>query len=376
MDGIRPAAVGFASRIAVGPTSASAASTTLRFSDSVPTELTITVTHAAAALVPVCVFLGSLVLLDSYKLVRPRWVGYALLAGVGAALLSYLIQTQIIRSASGDFTTVSRYVAPVVEETAKAAFILVLIRIHRVGFQVDAAILGFAVGTGFALTENIYYLSNHSDMSLFTWLLRGLGTAMMHGGTTCLFAIISKTLHDRANTMSTSYVAFVPGLATAIILHSAFNHFILPPLAMTALIVGIFPVLIVAVFHQSERITRRWLGSGFDTDQEVLAALTFGDIRDDPVGRYLQDLRAHFAGEVVADMLCLIRLKAELAIKAKGILMMREAGYRAAPGAEVQAVLDEITYLTKHIGPTGMLALAPFLNDASRESWQMHLLET
>ena len=40
----------------------------------------------------------------------------------------------------------------------KALIVVVLIRTHRIGFLVDAAILGFAVGTGFALVENLYYL--------------------------------------------------------------------------------------------------------------------------------------------------------------------------------------------------------------------------
>lgn len=360
-----------------------------------PPELAITIPHAAAALVPVCLFLGSLVLLDSYKLVSPRWVGYALLAGVAAALVSFLIQTNVVSELGIPFQTLSRYVAPAVEEIAKAALLILLIRSHRVGFQVDAAILGFAIGTGFALTENVYYLTTHSGMGLFTWLLRGLGTAMMHGGTTCLFGIIAKTFYDRAElkararstagTLETNgaqaapipaILTFLPGLIAAYVLHSAFNHFLLPPLAMTALIVGSFPLLIVGVFQQSERATRNWLGSGFDTDQAVLEALTFGNVADDPIGRYLQELRAHFSGEIVADMLCLLRLRAELAVKAKGILMMREAGYRPEPGPAVQATLEEINYLEKSIGPTGMLALAPFLDASARENWQMHLLKT
>ena len=48
-----------------------------------------------------------------------------------------------------------------------------------------------------------------------------------------------------------------------------------------------------------------------------------------------EKLRAHFAGDAIADMLCLLRLRAELAVNARGLLMMREAGFRAAPGPEV-----------------------------------------
>ena len=68
---------------------------------------------------------------------------------------------------------------------------------RRVGFLVDAAVLGFAVGAGFALVENVVYLRAITDAPLGLWLVRGLGTAVMHGGTTAMFAMLARTLVDR-----------------------------------------------------------------------------------------------------------------------------------------------------------------------------------
>src|SRR5256885_8503991 len=56
------------------------------------------------------------------------------------------------------------------------------LRSAHVGFLVDAAILGFAVGTGFAVVENVYYASVMRDLELGLWLVRGLGTAVMEIG--------------------------------------------------------------------------------------------------------------------------------------------------------------------------------------------------
>ena len=58
--------------------------------------------------------------------------------------------------------------------------------------------------------------------------------------------------------------------------------------------------------------------------------------------------------------------------KAEHELLRRE--HRVAPGPEVEATLAELDYLEKNIGPTGMLALSPFLSASARESWQVHLL--
>ncbi len=75
-----------------------------------------------------------------------------------------------------------------IEELLKAAVIVVLMRTHRIGFPVDAAICGFAVGTGFAVVENLYFLHAMPDAGMGTWIVRGFGTAFMHGGVTAIFA--------------------------------------------------------------------------------------------------------------------------------------------------------------------------------------------
>ena len=81
--------------------------------------------------------------------------------------------------------------APVSEEFFKILFVVYLIQSKKVGFAVDSAILGFAVGAGFAIIENIYYLSVLTDTGLLTWFVRGFGTAVMHGGTTAIAAVVA-----------------------------------------------------------------------------------------------------------------------------------------------------------------------------------------
>ncbi|MEO5817501.1 MAG: hypothetical protein ABIT20_19685, partial [Gemmatimonadaceae bacterium] len=113
----------------------------------------------------------------------------------------------------------------------------------------------------------------------------------------------------------------------------------------------------------------------FDTDQELLLAMRTGHMSETPVGKYLATVRSRFSPEVIVDMMCLLRLRAELGIRAKGILMMREAGFDAAPpGAAVGDTFLELRYLEKSIGRTGMLALQPFIHTSTRDLWQLNLL--
>lgn len=321
---------------------------------------------ACIGVLPVLAFLAALLALDSYKLVRGRAVATALTAGAAAAAASLWIHglTNIPTPMA------VHYAAPVVEETAKAAFVVFLIRSHRVGFLVDGAILGFAIGSGFAAFENLFYLHTRPDAGLLVWLIRGFGTAVMHGGSTAVFAILAKVVWDRYRTLP----AFLPGWIAAAAIHAAFNHFVLPPIPMAAVTFVALTGLLLAAFHRSERATRRWLGRGFDADQRLLEQLSLRHLEDDRIGRYLQELAARFPRDVVADMLCLLRLRAELSVKAKGMLLMRRAGFNPEPPRDLKATLDEIDHLRTRIGPTGLLALGPVLRPEHRELWEHQLL--
>jgi len=328
---------------------------------------------AAVSLLPVLVFLGLLVLIDSYKLVSLRAILLSVLAGVLAAALGYAINVTLQPALGLDFGRYSRYVAPVVEETLKAAFVVYLLQQHKVGFVVDAAIHGFGIGAGFALLENLIYLSTHPGAAPWTWVVRGFGTAIMHGGTTAILAMVSRTLLDRTTRFRLRLL--VPGLALAVVLHSLYNHFLLNPVLATAVIVIVFPSVSVVVFQQSERAARAWVGEGFDSDQDLLKAVTGAQVSGTAVGKYITTLRGRFAPEVIVDMMCLLRLRAELAIRVKGVLLMREAGFEPPPDATVKDKLRELRYLERSIGKTGLVALHPFLHTSTRDLWQLTVLD-
>lgn len=322
---------------------------------------------------PVFFFLGALVLLDSYKLISLRAILLAVAAGAAAALVGYAVNVSLRPALGLDLARYTVFVSPVVEELLKAVYIVWLLRRNKVGFVVDAAIYGFAIGTGFAFFENIYYLPLHPNPTIWTWIVRGFGTALMHSGTTAIFAMISRTLDNRAT--SVRLWLLLPGLAAAVVLHSLYNQFLVAPLLATALIVLVFPYIFMFLFQRSERETRGWVGTGFDTDQELLRVMRAGQVSDTPVGLFLKDLRTSYPPEVIVDMMCLLRLRAELGIKAKGILLMREAGFEADPDPSLPAKLEEMRYLEQSIGRTGMRALKPFVHTSTQDLWQLNLLD-
>jgi RsiW-degrading membrane proteinase PrsW (M82 family) len=328
----------------------------------------------AVGLLPVIAFLSVLVALDSYKLVKLRVVVLLVVWGALAAGASYLISTVVFSVVQINLHSYSRYVAPLIEEALKGAIIVVLIRKGRIGFLIDAAILGFAAGAGFAMLENLFfYFSGIIPYTgLATWVIRGFGTAIMHGGATAIFAVMGLSLLEEDPTATVRSLWF--GYAIAVVLHSAFNHGLLTPIHSTVAILVLLPPLFYWVFERSERRIGEWLGEGFDANAATLELINSGALSQSHVGLYLDTLKERFKGIVIADILCYLRLSTELGLRAKGILLMRENGFEVPIDAATREKFLEMDYLRGSIGPTGLLALQPMLPMSHKELWQLYML--
>jgi len=329
--------------------------------------------RAPVGLLPVLIFLIVLLYLDSYKLVGLRTVLWVILAGALLPVAGYWMNGYLIDALGWDFTFYSRYAAPIIEEGLKASVMIFLFRTNRIGFLVDSAILGFAVGAGFGVIENFYYLYMASDAHIAVWVVRGFGTAIMHGGVMALFGVMAQTLTERS--MRINPLLYVPGFIVAITIHSAFNHFPGTPILTTLGTLLVLPPVLLVVFKKSARSMHEWLEVDFDEDALLLEQINSGEFTKTRIGQFLEDLKQKFPGPVVGDMLCYLRLYTELALRAKGVLMMRENGLDTPVGERTRAKFEEMRYLEKSIGKTGCLAMSPFLQMTRKDLWQLYVLE-
>jgi protease PrsW len=327
------------------------------------------------AVLPVVCLLGALFALDSYKLVSLPTVMAVVALGVLADAFSYLANGAVLRLTNMELQTAASYVSPFIEEAAKAAIVLELIRRRRIGFLVDGAILGFAVGTGFSVVENLYIYLMHliPSAGIGTWVVRGFGTAVMHGGATAICALMSVTILERSP--EGWLRSLWPGLLIAITLHAAFNHELLSPIHSTAAILLILPPVFYFVFERSEKSVSDWLGKGFDADVRMLELINSGQLSNSHIGSYLQTLKERFRSTVIVDILCYLRLYTELGLKAKGMLMLREHGFESSVDAETRAKFVEMEFLEKSIGKTALRAINPMLHISHKELWQIYMIK-
>lgn len=330
-------------------------------------------TRAPVGLLPVLIFLIVLLYMDSYKLVSFRTILWVIFAGALLPVAGYWINGYVIGVLGWDLQAYSRYAAPLIEECLKASVLIFLFRTNRIGFMVDSAILGFAVGAGFSLLENIYYLNLASDAHIALWVVRGFGTAIMHGGVAALFGIISQVLTERS--MKINPLLYIPGLVFAVTLHSIYNHFPGSAILTTLGTLLVLPPIFMLVYQHSARAMHNWLEVDFDEDALLLEQINSGAFTTSKIGRFLEDLKQKFSGPVVVDMLCYLRLYTELALRAKGVLMMRENGLDTPVGERTRAKFEEMRFLEKSIGKTGCLAMRPFLQMTRKDLWQLYVLE-
>jgi len=323
-------------------------------------------------LLPVLAFLALLVYFDSFRLMRRRVIVALLLAGALSAWASMHANGAAFGALSIEFMTFSRFVAPWIEEGLKAVVLVWLIRSKRVGLPVDAAIAGFAIGAGFALVENIFYLNARPDMGPTALVMRGFSTAVMHGGATAVFGMVSVVLADRRP--HHFWAVMLPGLWAAATLHAAYNILLFRPVLSMLLVLAALPAVFYFVFRFSENSLRDWLETGLDSNVEVLALINSGRLMESRIGEHLRSLAEHFTGESLADMICLLRLHVELALRAKGLLIMKELGVEPELDDDIRARLRELRALEGSLGRTGRLAIRPLLMATGKDLWQLRLL--
>jgi len=326
------------------------------------------------ALLPVLVLVLVLYRLDSHRLLGMHFIAKVFLAGGLSAVLCAWFNGLAIDALAMDFQRYTRLGGPLIEEVVKAGIIVYLFRTNRVGFLVDAGILGFTVGAGFSLVENGYYLHTAGDAHYGVWLVRGFGTAIMHGGATALFAIIAEVMTERHLKMNP--LLYVPGLIVAYLVHAIFNHFPVSPVLSTAVTLLILPTILFLLFERNESTIHNVLAMDFDAHRRLLKQIEHGELSGCEAGRFLLDMQNKLAGPVAQEMIEYFCLHTRLVLSAESILLAREQGVDVEIGEQIKEQLREMHRLEKQIGRSALRALQPHLHFSAKDMWEIHLLES
>jgi len=159
--------------------------------------------------------------LNFFETHRARYLLLGLAWGAISVELSYLVDHPIRLVLGMPF--VATHFAPAVEEIFKSLVLLYLVRRGDTASFVDGAVYGFATGIGFAIGENMLYLSRVDlDTGLVVGTLRAFAASILHGSTTAIvgMAVAGFPLGRIKHPL----LAWMVGLAVAIAIHTSFNN--------------------------------------------------------------------------------------------------------------------------------------------------------
>ena len=338
------------------------------------------VAHWGLALIPVLLLLAVYVWLDAFKLMSFREIVLLLLLGGLAALIVYPISGRVLDALPLGFSTYSRFVAPWIEEAIKAVVIIGLFWFNRIGYKLDAVISGFAIGAGFSVVENIIYLWVYPDYGAGTWMVRGLGTAVMHGTTLAVMAAIAHELAERemreaAGDFRFNLLWFVPGYLIAVGLHIAFNQFPDRPLIAMLGSMVVAPLAIMAIFSFGTSEAEKWLATESAEHKAQLEALRAGHWPEGPSGKKIAALAQRVDSETAKRLRRYWELQVWLVHEAEETMLEEANGDAKFDPAQIQAAFAELKGLRKALGRSTFTALKALLPFSRNDYWELSELK-
>ena len=333
----------------------------------------------SVALLPVLVMLILFVWLDVFKLMTV-WETLGLLGlGLLTAVVTYPISGTFLDALPLGFSNYSRFVAPWIEELVKGLAVVGLFWFNRIGYKLDAVISGFAIGAGFSVVENIIYLMRFPELSANVWMVRGLGTAVMHG-TTC--AVLAATAHEFAERETRGAVAdfdfsllwFVPGYLIAVAIHTAFNQFPERPLIAMVGILAVAPFVIMAIFRFGAVEAQQWLNEEREETRAALEAWEAGKYPDDESGKKIAALIKRSDAQTGARMREYCQLLTWILLKAEDTLH-DQADDTEKLHVEGRQAFIRLDKLRSELGRSNVATLKALLPFSRNDYWEISELK-
>lgn len=154
-----------------------------------------------------------------------------LYGGIGVIIIAIIATVSINWLVSVRFALIPKdsrletmLIAPVIEETLKAVFLIIALRKRPFDSYLDGFVYGAAAGFGFAMTENfLYFIAGSQSASGWVTIviIRSLFSATMHGIATGFFGLCYAMY--RFSTYKVRRVFPAIGWTVALIIHAGWN---------------------------------------------------------------------------------------------------------------------------------------------------------
>jgi len=306
-----------------------------------------------ASVIPLA-FLYLIKWLNFFETHRVRLILLTLAWGAFALELSYQVSHPMGLVLGKTF--VATHTAPVVEEIFKSLVLLYLVRHAETSSFVDGAVYGFASGIGFAIAENMLYLSRvDMDTGLVLGTIRAFISSMGHGSSTAMVGMaVAGFPLGRVNH---PLLRWVIGLAVAIAFHTTFNNvafhsfvFGHTGLLILASIVFTQLLLVAAAILWGLRRERNRLRKSLGMQAGVSKGEAMLVQRIDDLDDLLAPIEERF-GEVKREQVAnVLLLGAQVAMKQDVIRQTKDPELRAALAPQIAELKRDLKHQRREVG--------------------------
>ena len=324
-----------------------------------------------AAILPIVIYIFVVYKIDNFSLISIRNLFLQVLCGMIAAMVCFgLFQLtgMILSERQSDIFN------PVLEEIIKAVPLLWLATRKKIVFFIDSVICGAAVGGGFSILENIFYLLLGDEMGIGTVLFRSLEVALIHMGCSAIVAASlmlgtrlvlrarSRLSIGKGNIAMTAFLLLAPP-----ILHVCHNMFHFNPLMQFVFVFGTMGGLLVWIYFYDVEMIHSWLDTGLDKQLSLLDSIKNGRLGDTTAGYFLESVKEAFPPEDFFDIICYVQLHVELSVASRSRVMVRESGLEQdfpLTDEMKELILSQYTeykLLEKRLGNAARMTIAPIV---------------
>ncbi len=310
--------------------------------------------------------------LDLYETGAFRDILISFIWGFLAYIIAAQINPAMVKMGIVSHDTLVRFSAPVLEEILKGLILVYFIYQASFTYFVDGAIYGFAAGIGFAVLENIEYVTGNPETAMIQAIGRVISTNLMHATGSGIIGIsLGIARFDKSKRR---LLIFLSGLALAIAQHSIFNNLVTRVtsglLLLYAAIAGFSGAGFIAyMIRRGLREEKRWIEEKLGHEDGVTTQEASAVQQLDQMQKFLEPVVEKFGLEKASQVEVFLRMQARLGILRKTLEKFIESGeekLRQATEIQIEKLRSEMNETRQQVGAYCMLYLrGTFLQESS-----------
>lgn len=292
-----------------------------------------------------------------------------LICGMIAYQFAAQINPAVVHAGWATWDQVIRMIAPFVEEILKSLILIYLVQRADFNYVVDGALYGFGAGIGFAIVENIEYVTSNPAIALSVAVARVFSTNLVHATASGLIG--TALAYRRGDSSWRGWAAAAGGYIVSIALHMVFNTMVSAGAFLAAAIIfGLTGMgLIWYVIQRGLKVQKEWVGEKLGAEDRVTKEETRAVKKIEDLDELLKPVGKQFGGAKIPLVKEMILKQAEIGIKRKLLDSTPSEGKRGEIEVIIKRLAGEMELLRREIGFYCMMFVRTVYLDQDGRVW-------